>query len=603
MQRILQKNDFLLSAAKPIMEELLNNIHPTNNCVILTEAQGIYLHTLGDGLKFGRGTADFLQGLVSGEAIEGTTAMGICRVEKQATCILGCEHYNSYFDSWSCSAAPIFDHKNELVGTLSMTMKRNSFNHHAFGLVISAAKAVTEQMLLKQLLQETRTIMDILGEAVVVLDNFGCIRMMNSYAKEMFHVTEDISGRPLTDIAKPLDRDRFPDTDIQVRDNECSMQLTDGTSLQCIYSSSPVPEGGVCLTLRESQRVNQLTNRMTRAKAIYNFSDILGKADSTMQSINMAKKASSNSMTTLILGESGVGKELFAQAIHNTSPRKKHPFIVINCGAIPRDLVQSELFGYESGSFTGASRQGAPGKFELADGGTLFLDEIGDMPLAAQANLLRVLQEGEVTRVGGKRSRKVDVRVIAATHRDLAKHVANGTFRHDLYYRLNVLVIKVPALRERRSDISILSNFFLKKMAGYLGKKLSGFTNDAMSRLENYNWPGNVRELENIVERTAVMADGPWISKEDLLPELQQPDLSTPPPFNFQDSSITKNEVTKGKSSVEKQRLFDALHTNRGNVQAAAKEMGISRVTLYAHIRRHGLSLDSFRHNQNMGPA
>ncbi|WP_371912983.1 sigma-54-dependent Fis family transcriptional regulator [Pseudodesulfovibrio hydrargyri] len=598
MERILKRNEFLLSTAGPVMEELLSNIQPTSNCIILTDTNGVYIHTLGDGLGFGRGATSPMRGLVCGEAIEGTTAMGICRVERQATCVLGCEHYNSYFDGWSCSAAPIFDHRNNLVGTLSMTMERDSFNHHAFGLVIAAAKAVTEQMRLKHLLQETRTVMDILGEAVVVLDDAGGIRMMNKYAKRLFHVTGDVTGRHLSEVAESVDAGLFPRYGEQTRDSECTLQLANGTPLQCLYSSSPVPEGGLCLTLRESRRVNQLTNRMTRAKAIYRFSDILGDAQPTRKSIRLAQKASENSMTTLILGESGVGKELFAQAIHNTSARNQQPFIVINCGAIPRDLVQSELFGYEAGAFTGAARQGAPGKFELADGGTLFLDEIGDMPLATQASLLRVLQEGEVTRVGGKRSRRVDVRVVAATHRNLAESVENGTFRHDLYYRLNVLVIDVPPLRRREGDVRLLAEFFLGKMARSLGKELTGFTPGAMRRLEEYVWPGNIRELENLIERTAVMADGPVIS-EDMLPELRRPGQPAHPMAPNPEYGDRKHEAMPARAAdrtaMDKQRLFDALHTTKGNVQAAAKKIGVSRVTLYAHIRRHGLSLESFR--------
>jgi transcriptional regulator with PAS, ATPase and Fis domain len=334
---------------------------------------------------------------------------------------------------------------------------------------------------------------------------------------------------------------------------------------------------------------------MTRAKAIYNFSDILGDARSTRQTIKLARMASENSMTTLILGESGVGKELFAQAIHNTSARKRQPFIVINCGAIPRDLVQSELFGYEAGAFTGAARQGAPGKFELADGGTLFLDEIGDMPLSTQASLLRVLQEGEVTRVGGKRSRRVDVRVVAATHHNLAENVESGTFRHDLYYRLNVLVINVPPLRKREGDIRLLAEYFLGKMARSLGKELTGFTDGAMRCLEGYAWPGNIRELENMVERAAVIADNPLIS-EDMLPELPSQGRLLLPKCEVGE---TRREQAPAriadKTTMDKQRLFDALYTTRGNVQAAAKKIGVSRVTLYAHIRRHGLSLESFR--------
>ncbi len=597
LEVILKRNDFLLSTAKPIMAELLENIKPSSNSIILTDTDGVFLQTLGDGRANG-GSTCLLPGLLSGESIEGTTSMGICLVEKEPTCVLGCEHYNPYFDGWSCAAAPIFDYENNMVATISLTMNRESFNHHTYGLVIAAAKAITEQMRLRHLLQETQTIMELLGEAVVVLDANGCIRMMNRNAKQLFHVKEDVIGIDFNDIAITTGGQCFQAQDKKAKDNECIMRLTDGTMLQCLYSSSSTPEGGLCVTLRESRRVHKLTNRITRAKAVYTFSDIQGTSDQMRRALRMARKASENSMTTLILGESGVGKELFAQAIHNGGDRRDQPFIVINCGAIPRDLVQSELFGYEAGAFTGATRQGAPGKFELADGGTLFLDEIGDMPLSAQVSLLRVLQEGEVTRVGGKRPHRVNVRVVAATHRDLAKAVENGTFRHDLYYRLNVLVIKVPDLGERRSDIPVLANFFLSKIAKTLDKQLTGFSPESMKCLKAYNWPGNIRELENMVERTAVMADGPLINKEDLLPEFWTTVPQTPleEKVSIPGNMAVEPESGPGKRpNQDKQRVVDALQKARGNVRAAAKDVGVSRVTLYAHIRRYGLSLESFR--------
>ncbi len=597
LQTIIENSEFLLSTAKPIMEELFENIHPTANSIILTDAGGVFLHTIGEGLGFGRGSTCALRGLLSGESIEGTTAMGVCLVEQEPTCVLGCEHYNPYFDGWSCAAAPIFDAESNMAGTISLTIGRESFNHHTFGLILAAAKAVTEQLRLRSLLQETQTIMELMGEAVLVLDVNGCVRMVNSYAKRLFHITEDVVGCNFSDIAVTTGGECFQIQDKKAKDRECAMRLADGTILQCLYSSSSTPEGGLCVTLRESRRVHKLTNRMNRAKAVYTFADIQGASDLMNRALRLARKASENSMTTLILGESGVGKELFAQAIHNGGQRRDEPFIVLNCGAIPRDLVQSELFGYEAGAFTGATRQGAPGKFELADGGTLFLDEIGDMPLTAQVSLLRVLQEGEVTRVGGKRPHRVNVRVVAATHRDLAKAVENGTFRHDLFYRLNVLVIKVPALCERRSDIPVLADFFLTKIAGVLGKQFSGFTAEAMKCLKNYNWPGNIRELENLVERTAVMADGPVINQEDLLPEFW-----TAPPCNAQEEQPVLMEETKasksgfGKTaSQDKQRIIDALQKAGGNVRAAAKDVGVSRLTLYRHIQRHGLSLELFR--------
>jgi transcriptional regulator of acetoin/glycerol metabolism len=596
-QAVLNRHEFFVNTASQIMEELLENILPSKSCIVLTDADGVFLHTIGDGEGYGRGSCCLLRGLVSRETIDGTTSMGICLEEQIPVCVLGCEHYNPHFDGWSCAAAPIFDHEGHLVGTLSLTLERDKFHQHTFGLVIAAAKAITEQMRLRTLLQEIQTIMELLGEAVVVLDANGCLRMMNRYAKWLFHVRGEVMGRDFAEIATDTGGKGHPFAGKKVKDGECSMLLAKGTQLHCLFSSSPTPEGGLCITLRESRRVHALANRMTGAKAVYDFADIIGDSEAMRQALHLAKVASDNSMTTLILGESGVGKELFAQAIHNGGSRRDQPFIVVNCGAIPRDLVQSELFGYEPGAFTGASSRGTPGKFELADGGTIFLDEIGDMPLAAQTTLLRVLQEGEVTRIGGKRPCHVDVRVVAATHRNLAAAVENGTFRRDLYYRLNVLVITVPPLRERREDIATLGAFFLDKIAKTLNKPLTGFTPEARRCIEGYAWPGNVRELENLVERAAVMTEGPCIGREDLPPEFRAPAsgachgaMASPP--------APAAAVAPGDGDSldgEARRMARALGEANGNVRAAAKALGISRVTLYARIRRHGLTLDAYR--------
>ena len=297
-----------------------------------------------------------------------------------------------------------------------------------------------------------------------------------------------------------------------------------------------------------------------------------------------------------------MGKELFAQAIHNGGPRRNQPFIVVNCGAIPRDLVQSELFGYEAGAFTGAKRQGTPGKFELADGGTIFLDEIGDMPLSAQISLLRVLQEGEVTRVGGKQPTRVDVRVVAATHRDLNAAVSNGAFRRDLYYRLNVLRIQVPPLRSRREDIAELAIFFLEKIAKALHKPLSGFTPAALETLRAYDWPGNVRELENLLERTAVVAAGPRIDADDLPQECTASGAAQGShsvcfaPVATDAAPPSQEILCKAPAD-----LVEALRQAGGNVRVAARTLGVSRVTLYARIRRSGLDLAAMR-RQHRGP-
>lgn len=293
--------------------------------------------------------------------------------------------------------------------------------------------------------------------------------------------------------------------------------------------------------------------------------------------------------TTLILGESGTGKELFAQAVHNASERSAGPFVAVNCGAIPRDLVQSELFGHSEGAFTGAARGGSAGKFELADGGTIFLDEIGDMSFDAQVSLLRVLQEGEVTPVGARKSRRVDVRIIAATHRNLSNAVAEGAFREDLYYRLNVLNLTVPPLRIRREDIPLLARHFLSRCARSLRKKVEGLSPAALESLNAHGWPGNVRELENAIERAVHMTSTGLIEPADLPVEI------------LQKARRPASEMSVGPAagqdldSHEINAIVAALRSTQGNVRVAAQLLKVSRAGLYNKMTRFAISAEDYR--------
>ncbi|QGY40275.1 AAA domain-containing protein [Pseudodesulfovibrio cashew] len=590
---ILQRNSAFLETAKRIMEELLESIRPSKNFITLTDTDGVYLHVLGTGSS--ENTLSPKRGAISRETIDGTTSMGLCLEEKIPVCVLGSEHYNSFYDDWACASAPVF-HNGAYVGALSLIIERNLFHHHTFGLVIAGAKAISEQMNLRSLLHEQQTVMDILGEAVVALDNQGAVRMMNRSAKKLLHVFADMEGTDFSQIATREDSNKTPfPLGKGTVNGEIVLRLADGTLLRSLYTSSPTPEGGLCITMSERRRAHTLANQLTGAKAIYDFSNIIGQSVSMQEAMQVARKAGENSLTTLVLGESGVGKELIAQAIHNESARRNQPFIVVNCGAIPRDLVQSELFGYEAGAFTGAARTGAPGKFELADGGTLFLDEIGDMSLSAQVNLLRVLQEGEVTRVGGKQACRVDVRVIAATHRNLAEAVENGTFRRDLYYRLHVLVIDVPPLRDRFGDIADLAQFFLNKSSKGLNKGPISISPEVLACIESYDWPGNVRELENLMERVAVMARGPNIELGDLPQSFR---MAVRDKHTATENVPERHAPIQAAPTIRDQKKNDLIETLRrvnGNVREAANSLGVSRVTIYSRLKNYGLSPADFR--------
>ena len=307
------------------------------------------------------------------------------------------------------------------------------------------------------------------------------------------------------------------------------------------------------------------------------FEGLMGNSAQMQEVFRMIRRVGPSDVPVLITGESGTGKELVARAIHRQSGRNGQAFVAINCGAIPETLLESELFGYEKGAFTGATQQ-RKGRIESAQGGTLFLDEIGDIPLGLQVKLLRFLQDHEIQRLGGKETIAVDARILAATHVDLQKAISEGRFREDLYYRLCVVTIAVPALNERGSDIALLARTFLAKFAEEQKKPLKGFTPQAMQALTAYNWPGNVRELENRIKRAVVMAEGKYVTPENL--ELKDP------------SSLLEEEVSTlraSRDSRERDLVRLAMEKADGNVSRAAADLGISRPTLYQLLARYGL--------------
>jgi two-component system NtrC family response regulator len=308
----------------------------------------------------------------------------------------------------------------------------------------------------------------------------------------------------------------------------------------------------------------------------HEFEGILGSSAGIQDVLRMIRRVGPSDVPVLITGESGTGKELVARAIHRQSARKGEPFVAINCGAIPETLLESELFGYEKGAFTGATQQ-RKGRIESAQGGTLFLDEIGDVPLALQVKLLRFLQDHTIQRLGAKETIAVDARILAATNVDLKKAISEGRFREDLYYRLCVVTIAVPLLSERGSDITLLARTFLTKFAEEQKKPLKGFTPQAVEALTAHNWPGNVRELENRIKRAVVMAEGKYV---------------TPANLELKDPSSTEEEASTlraSRDSREKGLVRLAMEKAEGNVSRAAAELGISRPTLYQLLARYGL--------------
>jgi len=331
--------------------------------------------------------------------------------------------------------------------------------------------------------------------------------------------------------------------------------------------------------------VDENTHLRQELRERYDFSNIIGTSGPTRQMYEQVAQVAQTNTTVLIRGESGTGKELIAHAIHYNSLRAKKPFVKVSCAALPDTLIESELFGYEKGAFTGANAR-KKGRFELAEGGTIFLDEIGDINASTQVKLLRVLQEREFERLGGTESVRVNVRVIAATNKDMEKAIADGTFREDLYYRLNVFTIFVPPLRDRKADLLLLADHFLEKFSREHGKVIKRISTPAIDMLMSYHWPGNVRELENALERSVLVCDGQVIHGHHLPPSLQTADAS---------GTVTRVSLKDAVEGFERDLIQDALKTTRGNRAKAARLLDTTERILNYKVRNLGVDVRRFR--------
>ena len=442
------------------------------------------------------------------------------------------------------------------------------------------------------------TIIDNDCDAIIIVDKNALITMISkSYCDFMGITEENALGKHVTDI---IENTRMHIV-LQTGEAE-NAQLQSINGSYMVASRIPIIKNGEIIGVigkvlfRNVKELNNLYSKIKNMKkeletykvqlkelntATYSFDDIIGSSDAISTAKSIACKAAQTHSNVLILGESGTGKELFAHAIHLASDRLYAPFVKVNCGAIPSALLESELFGYEGGAFTGAKKEGKIGKFELADGGTIFLDEIGDMPLHMQVKLLRAIQEKEVEKIGSIGSKKIDIRIIAATNKNLEKSMHDGSFRQDLYYRLNVVTIHIPALRERSDDISLIANYLINKISKDLNKKVIGISKEAEHYLENHPWEGNIRELENVLERAInVIADSNIISPVDLPDEITG---------RIEPKVIKSLEETIMAS--EKQAIMDALQAADGNKTKAAKSLEIGRTSLYEKIQKYNIPL------------
>ncbi len=441
---------------------------------------------------------------------------------------------------------------------------------------------------LKMVSMKLSTILETIHEGALAIDSKGVVTHCNSTAAKLLNTCpEKIISHPLESVWAGAAALEVLKTGQEYTERE-EVYHTKHRRLHFIVSVRPIPgEGGpsgAVISFRDIIQARRLIYHLSEDKLRYTFDDIIGRSQPLIQVKDQALRVAGGNSTVLITGESGTGKEVFARAIHSASPRESGPFVSVNCGAIPETLLESELFGYEGGAFTGARREGKVGKFELADGGTIFLDEIGEMPLHLQVKLLHVLQDRVVERVGGNKKTPVDVRILAASNQDLEGMMHEGKFRKDLYFRLSVIPLHIPPLRDRKEDIPLLIEYCLEKYSRTIGKNIKQVSPEVMEYLLQYYWYGNVRELENAVEYAVNMAAGDLITIQNLPPRIRK--------FTEERSRLTNQDLKARLKDYERKILNDYLGRYGTSYQAKiniARELNVSRATLYRKLEEHNL--------------
>ena len=573
-------NDELLQVVLPHFAEFFDLLSPDEFLIAAIDADGYILHITGSELlKKQYRQRNCAPGFKWTEEDVGTTAISMCHKHHIPIQLTGSDHYCDLAHHLTSSSAPIFGEGGELLGILVVSGAKEFTHPHTLYMVTTAARAAERQL---RVTRRNKTlalhigffdkVIESASTGLLILNTEGEIWKINGKGAQILK-SDELEGRHISELeGLTLDIQQLRTSSKRWVNKECWIRCGRGTvpilyTAQAVLSETKELLGAV-LVFNEMSEIQKLAENIAGAKAHYTFPMLVGRSEKFLESIDLAQKAADSTVTVLLQGETGTGKELFAQAIHNHGARSHYPFVPINCGAIPAELLESELFGYVEGTFTGAVKGGRPGKFELADGGTILLDEIGDMPHHMQVKLLRVLQTAEVYRIGARKPVKINTRIIASTHVNLSKAVAQGRFREDLYYRLNVLPINIPPLRERGSeDILELAMLFLNR-----GTPLPlTFSQSAQQALVSYHWPGNVRELENIVQRALHRCEGDVLDAEHFALPIKE----------------TARSVPIGTLQDMEYRLIEAtLEETNNNMVESARRLGISRATLYRKVEK-----------------
>jgi len=588
--KLLRDNKEILEISLPVMQMVKMMVGGTGFILILTEKSGYVLEVQGDQDVLKLAVKNFyVPGCLRSTEHSGTNGIGVCLDEEKPIQITGPEHFNINFHPWTCASAPIRNSENQLIGALTLSGRSDGYHKHTLALITAAAKNIESQFRERELIEKSQrlnsmliSIYDSLSDGYIATNRKFQITHVNQTTQKMLGLkSNQLVGRSLFDIAQidkrlQLHLDTGEDLEATEINFNTAIGIQSFMSRIASIQTENLKSLGSIVTVTEKRQMVNIVREIAGNYAKYEFVDIKGKDSKFLRQIELAKIAAKTNSRVMIIGESGTGKELFAHAIHSHSHRKNDPFVAISCATIPRDLIESELFGYRGGAFTGARQKGMMGKFELANNGTLFLDEINSLPLEMQSKLLRVLQQNEIMRLGDNQTLPVDVRIITASNIDLMTRVDAGSFREDLYYRLNVMEIFIPPLRERKVDVNLLIDHILNRLCQQMKTTKPEISNEVMKFLQSYRWPGNVREMENALERALLLCGGQTIQLEHL-----------PVRYRSVDKKEQKPVVTFQQGFRE--ILENALKESDGNISEAARQLNIARSTLYRKMKEFGI--------------
>lgn len=601
----LDKNKSLIKVSEPAIQNLydFNYVSRTSKLFVAVSDTSGFLLLVRSGEDKSSPANNILYTEWNEKNI-GNNAIGTTLFYKEPTVHIGYEQYCIYPHYYAGTGAPIRDPRGNIIGAISVSSRANLSHPHTYGMTLMTASAIERELKIHESMEglelayrHRSDVINSISEGLVILDRDNRISFVNNAFEAMcrdmtgFDKSKYLGEHILSFIKDPFMADlitrKHPITD------NVSDLVFDNKTITCTMTYRELQEdhfqNTAVLIVNEFSRTKKLVQKVRDISMKYTFADSIGNNKAHLASMEMAKAYAQTDSTILILGESGTGKELVAQSIHNESNRKYGPFVPVNCGSIPKDLIESEFFGYVEGAFTGAKKGGSIGKFEQANSGTIFLDEIGNMPMALQSALLRVLETRTINRIGDSKIIPINVRVIAATNKDLVEGILDNTFRQDLFYRLNVLSLKLLSLRERKDDLELLFRHFMKIYNKKHDKQLTTITPEAWRFLYNYDWPGNVRELRNIVERSVILSQNSTLDI-DLLPEEilnYEPDNSGEIPIQNPFFSVKKPEYPDIAHDNE---LLAVLEMNRWNKSKTAKDLNISRATLYKRMTELGLN-------------